>query len=574
MATIASDIVDHLRASGITRVYGIPGDSLNGFTDSLRTDDAISWVHVRHEEAAAFAAAADAELTGNLGVCAGSCGPGNLHFINGLFDAQRSRVPVLAIAAHIPSEEIGSEYFQATHPTELFRECSVFAEEVSNPAQMPRLLRIAMREAIERRGVAVLVIPGDVALKPSAGKPVVPVLPTASQTVPATAELQTAGRALQPGRTITFLAVGGAQAAHDELVELAGLLQAPIVHALRGKEFVEYDNPYDVGMTGLLGFSSGYHAMQACDTLLMLGTDFPYQQFYPEHATIVQVDIRGENLGRRTPVDVPLRGGVKETCAALTDLVRQKKDSKHLDAMRKHYGKTRGKLDDLATPTRDSRPIHPQYLTRLIDEMADDDAVFIPDVGSPVVWAARYLTMNGKRRLIGSFNHGSMANGLVHAIGAQAAFPKRQIISMSGDGGLAMMMGELITLVQNKLPVKTVVYNNSSLNFVELEMKAAGFVTFGTDLANPDFSKVAEATGIKGFRVEKSSQLPEVVREFLAYDGPAVLDVITERQEMSMPPAVTAEQAKGFALYAIRTVMSGKGDELVDLARTNLRQIV
>lgn len=574
MATIASDIVDHLRASGITRVYGIPGDSLNGFTDTLRTQQDISWVHVRHEEAAAFAAAADAEVSGKLAVCAGSCGPGNLHFINGLFDAQRSRVPVLAIAAHIPSEEIGAEYFQATHPAELFRQCSVFAEEVSNPEQMPRLLRIAMREAVERQGVAVLVIPGDVALKPSRGLPVAPIVATESVTVPAADELDEAVRALNAGKRVTILAGAGVQGAHEELVELAGRLQAPIVHALRGKEFIEYDNPNDVGMTGLLGFASGYHAIQDCDTLLMLGTDFPYQQFYPNHATIVQVDIRGENLGRRTPVDIPLRGGVKETAAALIEQVGQKKDAKHLNTMVKHYKKTRERLDDLATPNRGKRAIHPQYLTKLIDQEATDDAVFIPDVGSPVVWAARYLTMNGKRRLIGSFTHGSMANALPHGIGAQTAFPDRQVIALAGDGGLTMLLGELVTLVQNKLPVKVVVYNNSSLNFVELEMKAAGFVTFGTDLDNPDFSKVSEAVGIKGFRVEKSADLPKVVHEFLAYNGPALLDVITERQEMSMPPAITAEQAKGFALYTIRTVMSGKGDELIDLARSNIRQIL
>ena len=574
MATIASDIVATLRASGVTRVYGLPGDSLNGLTDAIRADGTIEWVHVRHEEAAAFAANADAALTGEIAVCAGSCGPGNLHFINGLYDAWRSRVPLLAIAAHIPSQEIGSRYFQETHPTELFRECSVFAEQVQVAEQMPRLLDIAMRTAISEQGPAVLVIPGDVALQPSRGKSPAAIRPTHSVTTPVDEELATAASVLNSASKVTILAGAGCEGAHDELVALAGHLQAPVVHALRGKEFVEYDNPYDVGMTGLLGFSSGYHAIQNCDALLMLGTDFPYPQFFPEHAQVIQVDIRGENIGKRTSIDVPLVGDVKSTASELLSRTAQKTNSKHLDAMLKHYRKTREKLDELATPSRGKRPIHPQYLARLLDEQASEDAVFIPDVGSPVVWASRYLTMNGRRRLIGSFSHGSMANALPQALGAQKAYPGRQIVALAGDGGLAMMFGELISLLQNDAPVKLVVFNNSSLNFVELEMKAAGFVTYGTDLQNPDFAQVAEATGLLGIRVEESKDLPAAVERFLAHDGPAVLDVVTERQELSMPPAVTAEQAKGFALYAIRTVMSGKGDELIDLARTNLRQIL
>ena len=566
MPTVARNIVDTLVASGVKRVYGIPGDSLNGFTDALRVNPQLEWVHVRHEEAASFAASGEAALTGELAVCAGSCGPGNLHLINGLFDAQRSRVPVLAIAAQIPSDEIGSNYFQETHPTELFRDCSVYVENVSSAEQMPRLLRIAMREAIEKRGVAVLVIPGDVGLADiDAAAEEVRAYP--SHMIPAESQVEAAAK----GKKTTILAGAGTEGAHDELLAIAEKLQAPIVHTMRGKEFVEPDNPYDVGMTGLLGFSSGYAALKDCDTLLMLGTDLPYQQFYPEDATVIQVDVRGSQIGRRTKVDIPLVGTVADTVEALLPKIKANRTSTHLKSLTKHYQKTRKDLDELATPSK--RTIHPQYLTRLLDEMADDDAVFIPDVGSPVVWAARYLTMNGKRRLIGSFSHGSMANALSQSVGVQSAFEDRQTIALAGDGGLSMLLGELITLTQNKLPVKTVVYNNSSLNFVELEMKAAGFVTFGTDLDNPDFSTIAEAVGIKGFRVEKSKDLPKVVKEFLAYPGPAVLDVVTERQELSMPPSITVEQAKGFALYAIRTVLSGKGDELIDLARTNIRQL-
>ena len=574
MTTVAENIVATLRANGVERVYGIPGDSLNGFTDALRRDGTIRWMHVRHEESAAFAAAADAALTGELAVVAGSCGPGNLHLINGLFDAHRSRVPVLAIAAHIPTSEIGTNYFQETHPQELFRECSSYVEYVADPAQMPRVLEIAMRTAVEEQGVAVVVIPGDVALADAVSNRTSVIRRANPTVVPSDAELDRAAELLNAAKRVTILAGAGAAGSHDEVIALADRLNAPIVHALRGKEHIEYDNPFDVGMTGLLGFASGYRAMDASGAVLMLGTDFPYPQFYPDHAKTIQVDIRGSQLGRRHPLDLGLVGDVGATAAALVPRLAEGRDRSHLDDAREHYLRTRAKLDELAVPRRGSEPIHPQYLTRLIDEAAADDAVFTADVGSPTVWAARYLTMNGRRRLIGSFSHGSMANALMHGIGAQTAAPGRQVVALAGDGGLAMMLGELITLTQNELPVKTVVYNNASLNFVELEMKAAGFVTYGTGLSNPNFADVAAALGIRGIRVERSDELPDAVAEFLAHDGPAVLDVVTERQELSMPPNVTAKQVGGFALYALRTVMSGRGDELLDLARANWRQLL
>jgi pyruvate dehydrogenase (quinone) len=483
MPTVADTTVEILRDAGVTRVYGIPGDSLNGFTDAIRRNDGVSWEHVRHEEAAAFAASADAALTGQLAVCAGSCGPGNTHLINGLYDANRSRVPVLAIAAQIPGAEIGSGYFQETHPQELFREASVYTELVTQADQMPRILEIAMRTAVERRGVAVVVVPGEIFLADSVGRrKSAPIAFVPRVTRPTEPELQAAADILNGAKRVTILAGAGAEGAHDQLVAIAGALHAPIVHAMRGKEFIEYDNPYDVGMTGLLGFSSGYRAMESCDALLMLGTDFPYQQFFPSKAKIVQVDIRGENLGRRVPLDLGLVGSVRDTVDALLPLLAGRKDRKHLDSSLAHYAKARKSLDDLAVNDRNRTPIHPQYVARLISELASEDAVFLPDVGSPVVWAARYLRMNGKRRLIGSFTHGSMANALPQAIGAQTAFPGRQVVALAGDGGLAMLLGELLTLRQNKLPVKIVVFNNSSLNFVEVEMKAAGFVTFGTGL--------------------------------------------------------------------------------------------
>ncbi|OBB33665.1 pyruvate dehydrogenase [Mycolicibacterium peregrinum] len=572
MATIADQVISALTLSGVRRVYGLPGDSLNGFTDAIRRSGEISWQHVRHEETAAFAAAADAALTGQLAVCAGSCGPGNLHLINGLFDAQRSRVPVLAIAAHIPRTEIGSEYFQETHPQDLFRECSVYCELVSTPEMAPRILEMAMRAAVEDNGVAVVVIPGEIFLQRTGESAwaTCPVRPTRSIVRPDDESVRRAADILNAAERVTILGGAGVAGSHDALIELAATLQAPIVHALRGKEFIEYDNPFDVGMTGLLGFASGYKAIKEADTLLMLGTDFPYQQFYPEAATVIQVDIRGRNLGRRTPIDLGLRGSVADTLAALRPLLRPKTTREHLDRSLRHYRKTRAALDSLAVNDRDKTPIRPEYVAALANRLASDDAVFTCDVGSPVVWAARYVTMNGRRRLIGSFNHGTMANALPHAIGAQTAFPGRQVVALAGDGGLTMLFGELVTLSQNKLPVKLIVFNNSSLNFVELEMKAAGIVTFGTDLVNPDFAAVAQAMGMFGRRVTEPGELERALTDAFAHDGPALVDVHTARQELSIPPAITVEQAKGFSLYAIRTILAGRADELLDLVTTNV----
>ncbi|OBA91527.1 pyruvate dehydrogenase [Mycolicibacterium fortuitum] len=572
MATIADQVISALTLSGVRRVYGLPGDSLNGFTDAIRRSGEITWQHVRHEETAAFAAAADAALTGQLAVCAGSCGPGNLHLINGLFDAQRSRVPVLAIAAHIPRTEIGSEYFQETHPQDLFRECSVYCELVSTPEMAPRILEMAMRAAVEDNGVAVVVIPGEIFLQRVGETPwaTCPVRPTRSVVRPDDESVRRAADILNAAERVTILGGAGVAGSHDALIELASTLQAPVVHALRGKEFIEDDNPFDVGMTGLLGFASGYKAIKEADTLLMLGTDFPYQQFYPDAATVIQVDIRGRNLGRRTPIDLGLRGSVADTLAALQPLLRPKTDREHLDRSLRHYRKTRAQLDSLAVNDRDKTPIRPEYVAALANRLASDEAVFTCDVGSPVVWAARYVTMNGRRRLIGSFNHGTMANALPHAIGAQTAFPGRQVVALAGDGGLTMLFGELVTLIQNRLPVKVIVFNNSSLNFVELEMKAAGIVTFGTDLVNPDFAAVAQSMGIFGRRVTEPGDLEQALTDAFAHDGPALVDVHTARQELSIPPAITVEQAKGFSLYAIRTILAGRADELLDLVTTNV----
>ena len=568
---VAELLVETLALAGVKRIYGVAGDSLNGITDAIRKRDDIRWAPMRHEETAAFAAGAEAHLTGRLAVCAGSCGPGNLHLINGLYDAHRSRVPVLALAAQIPSRELGSGYFQETHPEQLFRECSHYCELVSHPEQMPRILEIAMQTAVSRRGVSVVVLPGDVALQPAAvSQPRLRfALPTPSVR-PSDDELDRLAEVLNGARQITILGGAGCAGAHAELMEVAGKLQAPIVHAMRGKEFIEYDNPFDVGMTGLLGFASGYYAMMTCDTLLMLGTDFPYQQFYPEHATIVQIDLRGEQIGRRTKVDVGLVGEVKTTLAALSPRLTPKRDDGHLKDALQVYQRARQGLDDLATGEPGSRPIHPPYVTRVLDEVAAEDAIFACDVGTPTIWAARYLTMNGQRRLLGSFNHGSMANALPQAIGAQLSHPGRQVITLSGDGGLAMLMGDLLTLRQLQLPVKLVVFKNNALSFVELEMKAAGFLDFATDLHNPDFAKMADAAGLLGLTAETPEQVRPMLGQALEHDGPALVEVEVNRQELAMPPSIELNQMMGFSLYMVKAVLNGRGDELIDLVKTNL----
>jgi pyruvate dehydrogenase (quinone) len=568
---VADLLVDVLAEAGVQRMYGVSGDSLNGITDSIRAKKQIQWIHLRHEETAAFAAGAEAHLTGRLAVCAGSCGPGNLHLINGLYDCHRSRVPVLAIAAQIPSNEIGSGYFQETHPEHLFAQCSHYCELVSQAEQMPRVLEIAMQTALTRRGVSVVSIPGDVALRDATEQgPRLHFPPPTPTVCPSDEEIATLAKLLNKSKKTTILGGAGCAGAHSELIALAGKLSAPIVHALRGKEFIEYNNPFDVGMTGLLGFSSGYHAMMNCDVLLMIGTDFPYQQFFPKDATIVQIDVRGEQLGRRTKVDYGFVGDAKATLRALLPKLNQNDDDKHLQASLAHYKNARQGLDELATDGSGKKPIHPQYVVRTLDELAASDAIFSCDVGTPTIWAARYLTMNGKRRLLGSFNHGSMANALPQAIGAQVSHPGRQVVSLSGDGGLAMLMGDLLSLKQLQAPAKIIVFKNNSLAFVELEMKAAGILDFGTDLCNPNFAKMAEGAGLLGLTAETPAQVRPMIAQALKHDGPALIEVLVDRQELSMPPTITAEQVKGFSLFTLKAILSGRGEEIVDLAKINL----
>jgi pyruvate dehydrogenase (quinone) len=569
--TVADLLIETLAAAGVERIYGVSGDSLNAITDSIRRQGKIEWIHMRHEEAAAFAAGAEAHLTGKLAVCAGSCGPGNLHLINGLYDCQRSRVPVLAIAAQIPSNEIGSGYFQETSPEHIFAQCSHYCELISQTEQMPRVLEIAIQTATARSGVSVVAIPGDVALRDVVKSgPRLHFLPPKPTVCPSDEEIATLAKLLNKAQKITILGGAGCAGAQSDLIALAAKLNAPIVHAMRGKEFIEPDNPYDVGMTGLLGFSSGYRAMMTCDLLLMLGTDFPYQQFYPKNATIVQIDIRGEQLGRRTKVDFGFVGDTKTTLRALLPKLEQNTYDTHLKSSLEHYQKTKKGLDELATDGSGKLPIHPQYVVRTLDELAREDAVFTCDVGTPTIWAARYLTMNGKRRLLGSFNHGSMANALPQAIGAQVSHPGRQVVSLSGDGGLAMLLGDLLSLRQLKAPVKIIVFKNESLAFVELEMKAAGIIDFGTDLKDPDFAKLADAAGLLGLSAETPGDVRSMIAQALKHDGPALVEVPVSRQELSMPPTITLEQAKGFSLFALKVVLNGRADEIVDLVNVNL----
>ena len=568
---VADLLVDTLAGAGVERIYGVSGDSLNGITDSIRRQEQIRWIHVRHEETAAFAAGAEAHLTGQLAVCAGSCGPGNLHLINGLYDCHRSRVPVLAIAAQIPSHEIGSGYFQETHPEHLFAQCSHYCELISQTEQMPRVLEIAIQSALSRRGVSVIALPGDVALRDAVEQQPRLHFPEPKPNVcPSDDEIAALAKILNESKKITILGGAGCAGAHTELIELASKLKAPIVHAMRGKEFIEYDNPFDVGMTGLLGFSSGYQAMMNCDVLLMIGTDFPYQQFFPKDATIIQIDIRGEQLGRRTKVNHGFVGDTKTTLRALLPKLDQNNDDKYLKSSLELYQKARKGLDELATGEPGRKPIHPQYAARVLDELAATDAIFSCDVGTPTIWAARYLKMNGKRRLLGSFNHGSMANALPQAIGAQVSHPGRQVVTLSGDGGLAMLMGDLLSLRQLQLPVKVIVFKNDALAFVELEMKAAGILDFATDLDNPDFAKMAEAAGLLGLTAETPDQVRPMITQALKHEGPALVEVVVDRQELVMPPTISLEQMAGFSLFMLKAVLSGRGDEVIDLARINL----
>ncbi|MFE5333198.1 pyruvate dehydrogenase [Embleya sp. NPDC056575] len=573
--SVAEQFVDILAQAGVRRLYGVVGDSLNPIVDAVRRNAAIDWVHVRHEEVAAFAAGAEAQLTGRLTACAGSCGPGNLHLINGLFDAHRSHAPVLALASHIPGAEIGTAFFQETHPDRLFVECSHYSEMIGTPEQMPRVLQSAIQHAVGLGGVSVVTLPGDVAARPAPERGYPVTLPTSLPSVrPGDADLAALTRMVDEARRVTLFCGAGTAGAHAEVMAFAERINAPVGHALRGKEHIQYDNPFDVGMSGLLGYGAAYEAMHEADLLILLGTDFPYNAFLPQDVATVQVDVRPAHLGRRTKLDLAVWGDVRETLRALTPMVRAKTDRRFLDRMlNKHADALEGVVKAYTRKVEKHVPIHPEYVASILDEEADDDAIFTVDTGMCNVWAARYLTPNGRRRVIGSFSHGSMANALPQAIGAQFPYPDRQIVSMSGDGGFSMLMGDLLTLVQAELPVKIVLFDNSSLGMVELEMMVAGLTPFGTTNKNPDFAAIARAAGAFGVRVEKPNKVRGALREAFAHKGPALVDIVTDPKALSIPPKITADQIQGFALSAGRTVLSGGVGQMIQLARTNLRNI-
>jgi pyruvate dehydrogenase (quinone) len=571
--TVGEHLVDTLARAGVRQIYGVVGDSLNPVTDALRRSR-LKWVDVRHEESGAYAAGAEAQLTGQLAVCAGSCGPGNLHLINGLFDAHRSMAPLLAIAAHIPSSEIGTGYFQETHPEQLFRECSHYCELISNPHQAPRVIQSAIQHAVSKRGVSVIVLPGDVAaLDVPADGLARGAFAACPQVRPCDGDLARLADLVNKGKRVTLFCGAGCAGAHDEVVALAGKLKAPVGYSFRGKEWIECDNPNAVGMTGLSGWGAAYKAMHGCDVLLLLGTDFPYETFMPANPKIAQVDIRAERLGRRSKLDLGLCGDIRETIRALFPLVKPSTDRTFLDAMLEQHSVARRKLRAYVDNVGKRRPIHPEYVAATVNELAAQDAVFTVDTGMCCVWGARYVDAARNRRLIGSFNHGSMANALPQAIGAQTAYPGRQVISFSGDGGLAMLMGELLTLAQYQLPVKIVLFDNHRLGMVELEQEVAGLPHYGVELKNPNFAALAEAVGLTGLRVEDPAQVRPALEKALATKGPALVDVVTDPNVLSMPPKATIQQAKGFALAMTKMAFTGELEDVTDTVMANWRYL-
>ena len=577
--TYADQLVDALEAQGVKRIYGLVGDSLNPIVDAVRRSS-IEWVHVHNEESAAFAAGAESLLTGELAVCAGSCGPGNTHLIQGLYDSHRNGAKVLALASHIPSRQIGGQFFQETHPEILFKEASGYCEMVNSADQGAVITHNAIQSTMAGNGVSVLVIPGDLASAEaeneqftesviSAGNPI---------TFPDPAEAAALTQAINEAEKVTFFVGVGARYARKEVLELAEKVKAPVGHALGGKMYIQYDNPFDVGMSGLLGYGAAHDAMNEADLLILLGTDFPYADFLPQggpgDTEVAQVDINGAHIGRRTKVSYPVTGDVAATIANILPHVEEKTDRSFLDKMLKqHHKKLTQVIDAYTSNIEKMTPLHPEFVADVIDEEAAQDAVFTVDTGMCNVWGARYITPNGQREQIGSFRHGSMANALPHAIGAQFADRDRQVISFNGDGGLAMLLGELLTVKLHDLPVKTFVFNNSSLGMVKLEMLVEGMPEFETDHEQLNFADIAAGMGIKSIRVEKPKEVRKAVREALAYNGPVLVEFVTDPNALSIPPTLSIDQLLGFSKAAARTVFDGGVGHMVDMAASNLRNI-
>ncbi|OYO13222.1 pyruvate oxidase [Enemella evansiae] len=576
--TVADQLVAQLREAGVRRIYGIVGDSLNPVVDAVRRTGGskkggIDWIHVRHEEGAAFAAGADAQLTGELVACAGSCGPGNLHLINGLYDANRSGAPVVAIASHIPTAQIGEGYFQETHPDRLFTECSVYSELISTPTQAPRVVASAIRHAVAGPGVAVVTLPGDVADEPVAAKAPAYVAVQPGVLTPPPEALQALADAINSVDRVALFVGAGIAGEHDAVVALADIIGAPIGHSLRGKERIQFDNPFDVGMTGLLGYGAAAAGMDDAQLLVMLGTDFPYDQFLPD-VTTAQVDRDASVIGRRTSVDLPVHGDVGPTLRGLLPLLKPKKSrrflektlKRHDDLMNKAVGAYTRKVEKI-------KPIHPEYAASVLDKVAAKDAVFTADTGMCNVWSARYINPLGSRKILGSFLHGSMANALPQAIGAQFAEPDRQVISMSGDGGLSMLLGEMLTVAMYQLPLNVVVFNNSTLGMVKLEMLVDKLPDFGVDVPPVDYAAIARAMGWHSVRVEDPRELEQAYAEAFAHRGPSLVDVVTDPMALSIPPKITSAQVFGFATAMSKIVLNGGAGEAVSMARSNLRNV-
>jgi pyruvate dehydrogenase (quinone) len=564
---VADIIIDTLRAAGVKRCSGVVGDTLNHVTDAIRRSD-IAWVHMRHEEAGAFAAGAEAYMTGGLTACAGSCGPGSLHFINGLFESHRNRAPVVLIASQVNSNELGIDFPQEVDFLPIYRTCSVFCEMITNPHEARRLTTLAAQTALTKRGVAVLIVPGDISAVEVDDGPAYSVHVPRPVIRPSDAELDRIAAILDEGGRIAVYAGVGCQDALGQVVRFCETLKAPMAHTSRAKDFVEADNPYNVGMTGIFGSKAGHHAVTQCDTLVLLGCGFAWRQFYPKNARVIQIDLDPTHLGRRHPVEVGVVGDIAATLDALQPRLKTQEDRKFLDARLNDHAEVE---KDHAHQERAGKNglIHPQQLTRLIDTHADADAMFTADGGSPMVWVLRHVRANGRRRTLVSLLHGTMANAMPQALGLKKAFPDRQVISLSGDGGLAMLLGDLLTAVQEKIPIKVVVYNNGALDFVELEMKVEGMLNAYTDLENPDFAKLAEVIGLRGWRVERNEELEAAVVAFLAHPGPALLDVKVNRLELVMPPEVEASQVFGMALYSAKAVLGGRAGDVVELIKTN-----
>ncbi|MGP5125951.1 pyruvate dehydrogenase [Brachybacterium tyrofermentans] len=577
--SFAQLLVTQLRDLGVERIYGVVGDSLNPVVDAVRTTEGIEWVHVRNEEAGAFAAGAEARLTGKLAVCAGSCGPGNTHMIQGLYDAHRDGAPVLAIASHIPSAKIGTGFFQETHPEILFQECSHFCEMVNSGAHGTTMLHIAVQTAIAKSGVSVLVLPGDVADEEVDGPLTKDLATDLGRVQPAAAPVGRLAELIDAAESVTLFTGAGVRDAREEVLELAERAKAPIGHAFGGKEFMQYDNPYDVGMSGLLGYGACYDAMHEADLVILLGTDFPYSEFLPgpdgkNPPKIVQIDAEASRLGRRVPLDLAIHGDVALTLQAVLPLLTSTKSHRFLHRMLKaHHKALTGVVSAYTKNVERMKPIHPEFVAATLDSLADDDAVFTVDTGMCNVWGARYITPNGRRRLFGSWHHGTMANALPQAIGASKAFPQRQVISMSGDGGLGMLMGELLTVKLHDLNMKIVVFNNSSLGMVKLEMLVEGLPDYGTDHEQVDFAAIAKGVGIGSVRITDPKKLTKQLAEALATPGPMLIDVVTDPDALSMPPKISAQQIRGFATASTKIVLGGGVGKMLDMAATNLRNM-